>query len=269
MVLSSPCQSPAANINSRYMDNWTANGRMSTINVVISWFEPDLALTKMGTSTFYMSLPTPFLKPQKPPNQIFTTSSSSNNNKFNSALQHYALHKPKSFLIHKTSVPVLLKKQCRLDLFIVRAVAENAEESEVVKPKEVIQTLQLGAMFGIWYLLNICYNIYNKQVLKVFPFPATVTASQFGCGTLLILFMWGFRLHPIPKISKSQVTLSPLWCLFIVFFCFSLLSTSVVIFFKKIFSLVIFVFTIIPIALFDLFILLFCSRFFSIWFWLH
>lgn len=160
----------------------------------------------MGTSTFYMSLPTPFLKPQKPSNKIFITSS----NKFNSALQHYALHKPKSCSIRKTSVAILAKSSCRLDLFKVRAVAENAGESEVVKPKEVIQTLQLGAMFGIWYLLNICYNIYNKQVLKVFPFPATVTASQFGCGTLLILFMWGFRLHPIPKISKSQVTLSPL-----------------------------------------------------------
>ncbi|XP_006338579.1 phosphoenolpyruvate/phosphate translocator 2, chloroplastic-like [Solanum tuberosum] len=154
----------------------------------------------MGTSTFYMSLPTPFLKPQKPSNQIFITGS----NKFNSALQHYALHKPKSCSIKKTSVPILVKNSCKLDLFKVRAVAESAGESEAVKPKEVIQTLQLGAMFGIWYLLNICYNIYNKQVLKVFPFPATVTASQFGCGTLLILFMWGFRLHPIPKISKSQ-----------------------------------------------------------------
>lgn len=153
-----------------------------------------------------MSLPTPFLKPQKPSNQICSTSS----NKFNSALQYYAFHKPKSCSIHRTSVPILLKNQCRLDLVKVKALAENAGESEAVKPKEVIQTLQLGAMFVIWYLLNICYNIYNKQVLKVFPFPATVTASQFGCGTLLILFMWGFRFHPIPKISKSQVTLSPL-----------------------------------------------------------
>lgn len=157
---------------------------------------------KMETCTLYLSLPpTPFLKPQKPPNQIFISS-----NKFSSALQHYAFHKPKSCLIQKNSVSNLLKNQRRLDLLKVRAIAENAEESEAAKPGEVIRTLQLAAMFGIWYLLNIYYNINNKQVLKVFTFPATVTACQFGCGTLLILFMWGFRLHPIPKISKSQFT---------------------------------------------------------------
>ncbi|KAH0670952.1 hypothetical protein KY285_025241 [Solanum tuberosum] len=128
----------------------------------------------MGTSTFYTSLPTPFLKPQKPSNQIFITS----NNKFNSALQHYALHKPKSCSIHRTSVPILVKNSCKLDLFKVRAIAESAGESEAVKPKEVIQTLQLGAMFGIWYLLNICYNIYNKQFKAIFTLAAIHTLGN-------------------------------------------------------------------------------------------
>ncbi|KAM3286705.1 Phosphoenolpyruvate/phosphate translocator 2, chloroplastic [Capsicum baccatum] len=156
----------------------------------------------MQASTFYMSLPTPFLKPQKPPNQIFITRTTNTNNKFNSPLQHYVFHNATSYSIHKNNVTN--HKLCRLDLLKVRAVAENAEGSEASKPREVVRKLQLGVMFGIWYLLNIFYNIYNKQVLKAFPFPATVTAFQFGCGTLLILFMWGFRLHPIPKISKSQ-----------------------------------------------------------------
>ncbi|PHT91735.1 Phosphoenolpyruvate/phosphate translocator 2, chloroplastic [Capsicum annuum] len=156
----------------------------------------------MQASTFYMSLPTPFLKPQKPPNQIFITRTTNTNNKFNSPLQHYVFHNARSYSIHRNNVTN--HKLCRLDLLKVRAVAENAEGSEASKPREVVRKLQLGVMFGIWYLLNIFYNIYNKQVLKAFPFPATVTAFQFGCGTLLILFMWGFRLHPIPKISKSQ-----------------------------------------------------------------
>ncbi|KAL0461696.1 UNVERIFIED_CONTAM: Phosphoenolpyruvate/phosphate translocator 2, chloroplastic [Sesamum latifolium] len=59
-------------------------------------------------------------------------------------------------------------------------------------------------MFAIWYLLNIYFNIYNKQVLKVYPFPATVTAFQFGCGTVVILLMWALNLHPKPKVSRSQ-----------------------------------------------------------------
>lgn len=44
------------------------------------------------------------------------------------------------------------------------------------------------------------------QVLKVYPFPATVTAFQFGCGTVLILLMWGLNLHPRPKVTRSQVS---------------------------------------------------------------
>ncbi|KAK4409935.1 Isocitrate dehydrogenase [NADP], chloroplastic/mitochondrial [Sesamum angolense] len=41
-------------------------------------------------------------------------------------------------------------------------------------------------------------------VLKVYPFPATVTAFQFGCGTVVILLMWALNLHPKPKVSRSQ-----------------------------------------------------------------
>lgn len=44
------------------------------------------------------------------------------------------------------------------------------------------------------------------QVLKVYPFPATVTAFQFGCGTVLILLMWGLNLYPRPKVTRSQVS---------------------------------------------------------------
>jgi solute carrier family 35 protein E1 len=28
----------------------------------------------------------------------------------------------------------------------------------------LVKTLQLGALFGLWYLFNIYFNIYNKQV---------------------------------------------------------------------------------------------------------
>ncbi|KAL7135823.1 hypothetical protein ABFS83_11G123800 [Erythranthe nasuta] len=69
---------------------------------------------------------------------------------------------------------------------------------------ERVRILQLGSMFAIWYLLNIYFNIFNKQVLKVYPFPATVTAFQSGCGTLLIILMWALNLHPLPKINTSQ-----------------------------------------------------------------
>ncbi|KAL6994362.1 holo-[acyl-carrier-protein] synthase [Sarracenia purpurea var. burkii] len=89
--------------------------------------------------------------------------------------------------------------------FEVRAATSVPENSdEVAKSKDLVRALQLGFMIAIWYLLNIYYNIFNKQVLKVYPFPATVTAFQFGCGTLLVLLMWGFNLHAKPKVTKSQ-----------------------------------------------------------------
>ncbi|KAK9221433.1 hypothetical protein WN944_009859 [Citrus x changshan-huyou] len=75
---------------------------------------------------------------------------------------------------------------------------------ETPEPSAAIQTLQLGGMFGLWYLLNIYFNIFNKQVLKVFPYPTTVTAFQFGCGTVMIILMWTLNLYARPKLTRSQ-----------------------------------------------------------------
>ncbi|KAJ4831487.1 holo-[acyl-carrier-protein] synthase [Turnera subulata] len=90
------------------------------------------------------------------------------------------------------------------DTFKVKATAipESANQSET--SSDLMKTFQLGAMFGLWYLLNIYFNIYNKQVLKVFPFPTTITAFQSGCGTLMIMVMWGLNLYPRPKVTRSQ-----------------------------------------------------------------
>ncbi|KAI6671290.1 hypothetical protein NL676_006175 [Syzygium grande] len=84
-------------------------------------------------------------------------------------------------------------------------------EDDSAELSNTARMLRLGVMFGVWYLLNIYFNIYNKQVLKVYPFPATVTAFQFGCGTVIVLLMWASRLHPFPKLTRSQLaTILPL-----------------------------------------------------------
>ncbi|XP_071706644.1 phosphoenolpyruvate/phosphate translocator 2, chloroplastic-like [Rutidosis leptorrhynchoides] len=102
--------------------------------------------------------------------------------------------------------PFLYLKPSHNDLEVVRAAASTPESSnESTNPAKVGRTLQLAVMFGVWYLLNIYFNIFNKQVLKVFPYPTTVTTFQFGCGTLMILIMWALKLHPRPKIYKSQI----------------------------------------------------------------
>ncbi|CAM8910825.1 unnamed protein product [Rhodiola kirilowii] len=88
-----------------------------------------------------------------------------------------------------------------------RSVEVKAAESqgETESSSSLMQTLTLGSLFGLWYLFNIYFNIYNKQVLKVFPNPVTITLIQFAVGTVLVLFMWGSNLYKRPKISSAQL----------------------------------------------------------------
>ncbi|KAL5228909.1 hypothetical protein ABZP36_017174 [Zizania latifolia] len=67
------------------------------------------------------------------------------------------------------------------------------------------ETAQLGVMIAAWYLLNIYFNIYNKQVLQALPFPYTITAFQLGFGSVLIFLMWATKLHPAPRITPAQL----------------------------------------------------------------
>jgi len=68
-----------------------------------------------------------------------------------------------------------------------------------------LKTLQLGAFFGLWYLFNIYFNIYNKQVLKVFPYPINITEVQFAVGAAVAVFMWISGILKRPKISGAQL----------------------------------------------------------------
>jgi len=68
-----------------------------------------------------------------------------------------------------------------------------------------METLVLGALFGGWYLSNIVFNIYNKQVLKVFPFPLTCTTVQFMVGGALAIAFWTLGLVKRPKVSMQTL----------------------------------------------------------------
>ncbi|KAH7550470.1 hypothetical protein ACOSP7_024187 [Xanthoceras sorbifolium] len=90
--------------------------------------------------------------------------------------------------------------------FEVRATAvPESAGGEEEKSSNLSKTLQLGLLFGLWYLFNIYFNIYNKQVLKVCHYPVTVTVVQFAVGTVLVAFMWTFNLYKRPKISGAQL----------------------------------------------------------------
>jgi solute carrier family 35 protein E1 len=89
--------------------------------------------------------------------------------------------------------------------------AAAASGSDGEQPTKLTDTLYLGALFGAWYLFNIYFNIYNKQVLAVFPHPITCTAIQFAVGSLIASTMWLVGLHKRPAASKVEVlSVSPL-----------------------------------------------------------
>ncbi|KAJ6765277.1 SOLUTE CARRIER FAMILY 35 [Salix koriyanagi] len=92
-----------------------------------------------------------------------------------------------------------------MECFEVKATAVPESAGEGEEKSSLTKTLQLGLLFGLWYLFNIYFNIYNKQVLKVFPNPVTITAAQFAVGTVLVSFMWTFNLYKKPKVSGAQL----------------------------------------------------------------
>ncbi|KAK3015423.1 hypothetical protein RJ639_006541 [Escallonia herrerae] len=89
---------------------------------------------------------------------------------------------------------------------IPRAASEanpdGVSEIEVAMPNK---TLQLAVVFGFWYFQNIVFNIYNKKVLNIFPFPWLLASFQLFCGSLWMLLLWSFKLQPAPKVSKSFI----------------------------------------------------------------
>uniref|UniRef100_A0A7S0R1A5 Sugar phosphate transporter domain-containing protein n=1 Tax=Chlamydomonas leiostraca TaxID=1034604 RepID=A0A7S0R1A5_9CHLO len=86
----------------------------------------------------------------------------------------------------------------------VKAIAADASGASG-QNKELMETLVLGALFGGWYLSNIVFNIYNKQVLKVFPFPLTCTTVQFMVGGALAIAFWTLGLVKRPKVSMQTL----------------------------------------------------------------
>ncbi|KAI4341396.1 hypothetical protein MLD38_026126 [Melastoma candidum] len=88
----------------------------------------------------------------------------------------------------------------------LKAVSETAGEGGEEKAAGGLgKTFELGLLFGLWYLFNIYFNIYNKQVLKAFHYPATITLVQFAVGSVLVILMWTFNLYKRPNLNASQL----------------------------------------------------------------
>jgi Tpt phosphate/phosphoenolpyruvate translocator len=74
--------------------------------------------------------------------------------------------------------------------------------SHFLPSTQVLDMLLSIAMFGCWYWSNTAFNVYNKQVLKVFPFPVTCTVVQFAVAAATMASLWVLRLKEKPRFSK-------------------------------------------------------------------
>ena len=64
-------------------------------------------------------------------------------------------------------VPASPEQEKRSDRLVAAAAASGkVEEAGEEGGSALAKTLQLGVFFGLWYLFNIYFNIYNKQVSR-------------------------------------------------------------------------------------------------------
>lgn len=61
--------------------------------------------------------------------------------------------------------------------------------------------------FHSLFCLQLLLSFFS-QVLKVFPYPITITLLQFAVGSLIVPLMWLTGLHEAPKVTKEQVITS-------------------------------------------------------------
>ncbi|KAF3321590.1 Xylulose kinase [Carex littledalei] len=74
-------------------------------------------------------------------------------------------------------------------------------DSDSDKSKTPDKTIKLALVFVFWYAQNVIFNIYNKKVLNVFPYPWLLASFQLLAGSLWMLSLWSLRLQPMPRLS--------------------------------------------------------------------
>ncbi|WJX27123.1 glycerol-3-phosphate O-acyltransferase 2 [Trifolium repens] len=67
--------------------------------------------------------------------------------------------------------------------------------------KESAQKLKIGLYFATWWALNVVFNIYNKKVLNVFPYPWLTSTLSLAAGSLMMLISWATRIADAPKVD--------------------------------------------------------------------
>lgn len=87
----------------------------------------------------------------------------------------------------------------------VSAETPPADDGTATPEKKQPGTLKVAGYFGLWYLFNIGYNIYNKRLLNVYPLPWLMASAQLGIGLLYVFPLWLTKLRKAPKLAKGSL----------------------------------------------------------------
>jgi solute carrier family 35 protein E1 len=114
--------------------------------------------------------------------------------------------------IHKqTHFPTTELEKLRPQTSLALSSVGGAKAAEQPKGNPLVETLQVGSYFALWYLFNIAYNIYNKQALNVLAYPWTVATIQMAAGLAYFVPLWVLGIRKAPKLNASELkTLLPI-----------------------------------------------------------
>ena len=106
---------------------------------------------------------------------------------------------------------------------LITCKAYEADRSEPIESKietksEAAKKVKIGIYFATWWALNVVFNIYNKKVLNVYPYPWLTSTLSLACGSLMMLISWATRIAEAPKTDfEFWKTLFPvsMWVLFV------------------------------------------------------
>jgi solute carrier family 35 protein E1 len=69
----------------------------------------------------------------------------------------------------------------------------------------LMETLKVGGYFGLWYALNIGYNIYNKKALNLVKLPWTMALIQLFAGIPYVMLLWATGLRKAPVLNRENI----------------------------------------------------------------
>ncbi|CAM8986947.1 unnamed protein product [Rhodiola kirilowii] len=79
--------------------------------------------------------------------------------------------------------------------------SEGSEEDDQggAAKSEAAKKAKIGVYFATWWALNVVFNIYNKKVLNVFPYPWLTSTLSLAAGSLIMIISWATKLVEAPN----------------------------------------------------------------------